>query len=1356
MQITSHARPARRASAFCALVLLLPLLTQAAAHANTLRAAEPLNPNDATQGEYAHARLWRELQARLAAKDEAGARAVVARDAAASQALYDELLYECMTSRLYGNPRMPFADEARAMLAESGAESRALEAKFGEWLKDQKPGVGFTSTDTGLSQALYLAQVAKLRGEEKDAGKDALAGKPRELIERALSISESSGNELAAASFNATLAVYALRERRLEDVPAPVARAEKIWEAWAHPVGLYQAPLILGFADSNAGRWHEAAEHFAQAAERARAMPELLPARVDALGDLAAVRRNAGDKEGVLEALGAAAEDQQKVLDAAPDADARLKASKLLADLQVQTGGALAALSRHVEATEWYVRADALKKQNYKAERAQIESQLAGYEKTFKERIEGAKTDDERKALRGVLRTVTDTMLSLLDTEASHNNDAATVVRVAERRLDLAREGGDPSEIADVLEKVATAERKAGDFERARASALEALMLRQSDPRHRRIYQTLDALAEIAYYSEDWDGAVARYKEVLEATRPGAYPPPYDLDAEKDTSIRRVRARMNDLDRLMRQKASLDARLGIGNILSEQGNFRAADEMLTGLERDTPRLYAVGAPDEAELLKWIEESKNPDLTDVEVAAHRRAVGFAPDADEEQRLGFAQLSARAMRASVLSYRARLYESQNDLERAAQTYERANALMSNLVGGSFSLTGTYVALARIERERGNYEAAESPVAAALAEAVRRNDPALIATLLEFQSTLRREEGKLDEATRLAEDSLKIALKLDSRGALAGSLRTLGRAEFARGGTLLKQSEAHLRESVTLWKDLGLPAHAAYTLDSLGQTLEALGRDDEALAAYVEGVRTVESMVGSLPASTSVETFNASRGNRELYDHLIKLLIRKGRAGDALQYLERYKSKSLVDALVGTSVASKDPALNALLTRVRTTGEAVRVAEKELADELSRPLNERDAAKVTSLQAKAAQARRAYAASVEDLKRANPSYASLVAVSPTNLSELRRRLPEKTVLLSYFPTADNLYVFVLTRDSEPSARAVAVKHAELARMVNQYRDLAIPSAPARGLSLEKKAEAAGGSRLHDIKEVNAVTAKLYDALLAPVQAEVERADTILIVPSAELYYLPFHALGRANADGSIDYLIERKRFAYLASADLLNVVAEDGARSSGSSRAKAGALLALGNPDGSLPGASQEVAALSTIIRRSKVYTGDDATVERVTEADGVRPSYVHFATHGIVNSRDPKESYLLLAGDPGRLSVRDLVEDTYKLSFDGTRLVTLSACNTNIGGYDPGAAYESLSRAFEKAGAPTVIASLWSVDDNSTRDTMTVFYRELAAGTPKAEALRRAQLSVLHNPRYAHPFFWAPFVMLGEWR
>lgn len=1302
----------------------------------------------AAQSESANARLWREMHALLAARDDAGARALATRDASAAQSLYKELLFESVTSRLYDNPRLPFADEARALLAESGAENRALEAKFTAWSKEQKPGVGFNATGDGVEQILYLAQVAKLRGEEKEAGKDASAGTTRELTERALALSETAGNALAVASFSATLGFYALNEKRLEDVRPLVERAEKIWDAWAHPVGLYQAPLLLAIAAFHAEKWADAAGGFALAAERARAMPELLPNRVGALSDRAAALRNAGDKAGVLDALTAAVADQQKVLDATTEQHARLKASKSLANIQVLLGGALAALGRHVEASDWYVRADALKKASYKIESADLEAQLAESRSKIGARIEAAQSDGDKKIYRQILETITDTKLSQMDTAASQNGDMASAAKIAERRLAFAREGGNAANIANALEGLAHARRKAGDTAKARAAALEALRLRQADPRRTHIYKTLSLLGDLAYYAEDWNEAAARYKEAVEAARPIALPPPPDLDAQADAGARRAQTQASDFDRMIREKAAQDARLALSYVRARQGDYRAADELLAEVEAGIARLYAMGAPDEVELLKWLAEAKRLNMTSVDVYAHRRQTGFTPDKGEEERLGFAELAAKAQRSSVLSYRAMLYEDQNDLERAARAYEGANALTAILVGGSFTLSGTYVALARIERARGNYAAAEPPVAAALAEAIRKNDPYDIANMLGFQSMLRREAGRLEESEGLAEDALKIARKVGSRTLLAGSLRTLGRAERELGGGRLKQSEQHLREAVALWRELGLPAHLAYTLDGLGQTLEASGRDDEALTSYVEAVRLIEGMIGSLPPGASVETFNAGLGNRELYDHLVKLLIKKGRTSDALQYLERSKSKSLVDALAGANVKSKDPALNALLARVRRTGDALRLAEKELSDELAR-----NASTVAALQVKTNEARKDYAASVEELKRANPSYASLVAVNPTDLAALRRRLPEKTVLLSYFPTETELFVFIVTRDREPSARAIGVKRADLSRLVNEYRGLVIPQAPARGLGSNPANIASESAPKRDVREVNALSSKLHDILLAPARDEIERADTILIVPAGELYYLPFHALGRAGQGGALEYPIESKRFAYLASADLLNALSEGDTQTGG---VKSGALLALGNPDGSLPGASQEVSVISRIFAKSEVYTGEQATVERMAATARNQASYVHFATHGVINSRDPKESYLLLAGAPGRLSVRDLVENTYKLSFDGTRLVTLSACNTNVGGFDPGAAYGSLSRAFSNAGAPTVIASLWSVDDNSTRDTMTVFYRELAAGTPKAEALRRAQLSIMHDPRYAHPFYWAPFVMLGEWR
>lgn len=1301
--------------------------------------------------------LWQQLLPLLASQKEASARSVINNNRVAARSLYKELLFEAVASLLYENSQLQFSEVARKLLAESDDENGALEAKFNEWSKERKPGVGFSNASEGIEQILYLAEIASQRFNEKDPGKDAPQGSPRELTERALALSEANGIELAVASFSLSLSFYALREKRLEDIGPLLDRAETICTKWNETLGLYQASLIRAYAGYSAESWKEAATLFARAAELAKGVPALRKGRVNALSMQATGLRNVGDKEGVHLALRSALDEQQQVLKETTGEEPMLKESKTLAGLETQFGGALAALGRHVEAGEWYARAEHLHDENYRVEKAQIEKKISDTTKTFQAKIEKSTDAGYRRAAAGVIESFTDSMLSYLDSLASARNDLAELARIADARLALARRGGDPDKIAHGLEQTANAYRKAGDYAKARSTAEEALTLRTSDPRHRWIYETLYLLAQIADDADDWNGALARYRQVIEQTRPGVLPAIYDLSAEPREDLRPAEAQMNNIDFLARAGKALDARTAIGRILARQGNYREADQEYQGVLNDAPQLYAFGAPDEAELLSWLRSSGRSDVKSVDVAAHRRQSGFTPAKDEEERFNLAALMINSHRSMVISNRAMLYEDENDLENAVKAYEQANALSASLVGGSFFLSGTYVALARIERERGNYAAAEAPIEAALAEFVRKNEAWGIASMLVFKSALRRDQGRLAESKQLGEDALKIARPLGSRPQTAAILRTLGRTESEQGGASLKSSEQHLREALAIWRDLGLRAHAAYTLDSLGLTLERLGRDEEALAAYIEAVGIVETLAGSLSTNVSSETFNASRGNRELYDHLIKLLIKKGRSAEALVYLERAKSKALVDALAGANVKAKDPQVSALLDRLREQTDALRVAERELSTELAKPEANRDQAKIAAARTKLADAQSKYVDAVEKIKRTNSSYASLVAVNPTDLVEVRKRLPEKTLLLEYFPTDNELYIFVVTRDAGPAIRTVAIKRTDLAKLVMQYRE-ALDSASEPSV-LERSVRGVlwkdDGKQdfKNDIAPIKDATVRLFQALIAPVQAEVDAADTLLIVPAGELYYLPIHALGRANPDGSLSFLIEQKRFAYLASADLLNAVASVTTvdNSEGSTRP----LLAMGNPDGSLPAATEEVSSLGKIFIHANIITGKDATVLRMTQSTaGI--SYVHFATHGFINSLEPKESYLLLAGDPGRLSVKDLVEDNYKLSFSGARLVTLSACETNIGGYDPSAVYSSLSRAFTKAGAPTVVASLWSVNDTSTKDTMMAFYKELAAGQSKAEALRRAQLSVMHDPRFAHPYYWAPFIVLGDWK
>jgi CHAT domain-containing protein len=317
-----------------------------------------------------------------------------------------------------------------------------------------------------------------------------------------------------------------------------------------------------------------------------------------------------------------------------------------------------------------------------------------------------------------------------------------------------------------------------------------------------------------------------------------------------------------------------------------------------------------------------------------------------------------------------------------------------------------------------------------------------------------------------------------------------------------------------------------------------------------------------------------------------------------------------------------------------------------------------------------------------------------------------------------------------------------------------------------------------------------------RLYQTLIAPAGDTLAGKRRLLIIPDGALHYVPFEALLVKAADGAGDpeFLLKRWAVSYAPSASVVASMRQntrpaadvsakqflafadpvyDSNGRNDLARKKLGAnamsentvaLNARGLFDNDaqwdlarLTHSRREVEGIARLYRpqASALFLGQDAKEENAKGAGALATARrIHFATHGLVNEQQPQYSGLVLTldDDPredGLLQVYEIFN--LKLQAD---LVVLSSCQTGLGQQFKGEGIVGLTRAFMYAGAPSVVVSLWSVADVSTADLMVGFYQHLDRAEDKADALRSAKLELLKNPRYAHPYYWAPFVLIGE--
>lgn len=374
--------------------------------------------------------------------------------------------------------------------------------------------------------------------------------------------------------------------------------------------------------------------------------------------------------------------------------------------------------------------------------------------------------------------------------------------------------------------------------------------------------------------------------------------------------------------------------------------------------------------------------------------------------------------------------------------------------------------------------------------------------------------------------------------------------------------------------------------------------------------------------------------------------------------------------------------------------------------------------------------------------ELEEENPGLFQVLQLDPREVAALGDRIDPDAMVVQYVP-ADNKIIIQLTARDKPTITVeVPVDTQELSRAVNEVH--ASLAARAGRLNRLRSGPAAGNdqSELVMVSDSNLMIqqlAWLYDILLRPIENQLADYKTIYVAPYSELNRLPFGALVRAS-DPRIEYAVESFNFSKLTSLYLLSLVFDETTFSGDE-------VLLVGNPDDTLEHAEAEVLTIQKIMPNSTLLLGGAANLDAV-QAEMPRNSILHFATHGYLDSGQPRRSHLLLSNNQ-RLSVIDISA----MELRRVNVAVLSACDTGLG--RNGLEYATLARAFAHARVPSTVASLWKVDDEATGELMGYLYDDYSHSNSISEALTRAKREMISSGgASSQPEAWAGLELFGK--
>jgi CHAT domain-containing protein len=516
----------------------------------------------------------------------------------------------------------------------------------------------------------------------------------------------------------------------------------------------------------------------------------------------------------------------------------------------------------------------------------------------------------------------------------------------------------------------------------------------------------------------------------------------------------------------------------------------------------------------------------------------------------------------------------------------------------------------------------------------------------------------------------------------------------------------------EALALMQDVRNSAGQIGVLTNTGLVFDAWGKYPKALEYYLQALQKMDE----LQTSARIDEFRMDIAGQSaaLFQRAIMLEVLLHHREEAFNLSERARARNFLDQLGNRRINTRLP--SDFLQREEGLRKENISLQRRIAQEMSRPGPGVDQERIVSLEVQRSNIQKQYSNLMSEVKLKNPEYASFLSITPLTLREAQAQLAPDETAISYFTMPTVTLAFVLTKHSFHLSE-VPVTEAQLAWSIGTFLDF--PSETGVPPSLKA----------------------LHKWLIAPVKSKL-KTPRLAVVPYGLLHLVPFAAL---TPDGK-RYLSDEYAVFSLPSLSALPYIRTSNTRTTNK------AVVFANNQDEGLSylGHAYDEAREIASFFNTQPILGDAATAAAFQKSAGDY-DIIHLIAHFDHDKLNPQYSRVILGHSKSNDGDLEL-DQVLGLDLRKTSLVVLSGCQSQAGKWSRGDDIVGLSRAFIYAGSPSVIASLWSVDDEATRALMVSFYTNLRQGLGKAEALRSAQIAL--RQKYPHPFYWAGFVLTGD--